>query len=69
MHSAMMMQGDPPTCCYAAAECKSIQVDSIQLIDQKVAIFEEKISKMSCQRSDLRKTSKYSRSRDLEGTS
>jgi len=28
MHSAMVMQGDPvpPTCCYAAAERKSIQV-------------------------------------------
>jgi len=23
----MMMQGDPPTCCYAAAERKSIQVE------------------------------------------
>jgi len=27
MHSAMTIQGDPPACCYAAAERNSIEVE------------------------------------------
>jgi len=58
---------------YAAAERKSIHVEfriiTYTFIAPKVAIFAEKNSKiaslMSCQRSDLRKTLKYSQSRDL----
>jgi len=44
---AMMTQGDPPTCSYAAAERKSIQVlNTYTCITQKVAIFAEKIAKL-----------------------
>jgi len=67
MHSAMMMRGDPPTCCYAAAERKSIQVEFRVLntntfTAQKVAIFAEKNSKSA---SDVRKTLKYSHGAEI----
>jgi len=68
----LFLQGDPPTCCYAAPERKSIQVEFwILTHSPKSRDFCTKnstvASLMSCQMSDLRKTLKYSQSRDLEG--
>jgi len=70
----MMMQGDPPTCCYAAAERKVLKLnfEYLHIYSPKGGDFSRKNSKiensslMSCERSDLRKTLKYSQSRDLE---
>jgi len=69
----MMMQGDPPSCYpvqQLSAKVLKLSFEYLPLA-QKVAIFAEKNSKiaslMSCERSDLRKTLKYSQSRDLEG--
>jgi len=62
MHSAIMMQ---------QLHAKVFKLSFEYVYSQKVAIFAERNSKiaslMSCQRSDLRKTLKYSQSRDLEG--
>jgi len=53
------------------AKVFKLSFEYLHIYSQKEAIFAGKNSKvaslMSCQRSDLRKTLKYSQSRDLEG--
>jgi len=76
MHSDMlMMQGDPPTRCYMqhlSAKVHKLSFEYLHIYSPKSGDFLQKknskiASLMSCQRPYLRKTLKYSHSRDLDG--